>query len=159
MSRRATRMPASGCQRIRGERGVLDSRSKPRLPCTHFRVLRASTRGRLAVLSVLLSLSVVPPVSPTTRAQEEAPFLPAWHFFQSATTLEAIGQLGQARRAIATSLRLEPHNKEYARVKTRIYRAHINATRWHQAHQLSLTLKVALLPTVFIPSAYQCSCQ
>ena len=67
-------------------------------------------------------------------------FLPAWHFFQGATALEATGQLGEALRAIAAARRLEPENREYKGVAARIWRRRQHEDA--QAQQLTLTLKM-----------------
>lgn len=108
---------------------------------------RASCQHGIFTPVVLAVLLATPPTTVGSKEEQQSSpslFLPSWHFFQSATTLEAIGQHGEARRAIDAALRLEPRNKEYKRIQKRICHTHHNITRWHQAHQLSITLKVAL---------------
>ena len=93
------------------------------------------------VWSLLLARA---PVARSSAEQNHTPalFLPGWHFFQSGTTLEAIGELTQASRAVATALRLEPQNKEFRRIRERIWRKQAHAERMREVHQLSITLKM-----------------
>ena len=67
---------------------------------------------RIQTLILLLAIVQVPLPSQTAAEHEDlhdsTPFLPAWHFFQSATAFEATGELQLSIRAINTALRLEP---------------------------------------------------
>jgi hypothetical protein len=102
----------------------------------------------IAVL--VLTLASAPQPLAVTRAEiaeqdTPSPFLPAWHFFQSSTALEAVGQLEQASRAIAAALRIEPDNREYKRIRARISRKLALAARLHGEEQVSLTVKMGAM--------------
>ena len=67
--------------------------------------------SRLCLACLCLAGVAVPTDVPREQPAPPAPaplFLPAWHFFQGATALEATGQLRDASRAIAAARRLEP---------------------------------------------------
>jgi hypothetical protein len=103
--------------------------------------MRASGPWRWCLACLcLVGLAAPADVAHKQPADQLAHFLPAWHFFQGATALEATGQLRDALRAIAAARRLEPGNREYNRVAARIWRS-----RQHEdahAQQLMLTLKM-----------------
>lgn len=98
----------------------------------------------MRTLAWSLLLAWAPGLARSSAEQDHTPalFLPSWHFFQSGTTFEAVGELAQAGRSLSTALRLEPNNKEFRRIRKRIWRKQAHAERMHQAHQLSITLKM-----------------
>lgn len=112
-----------------------------------WQVLVARFQAMALLWLALLLLSPAPAsMKPDDQvADAGAIFLPAWHFFQSATALEAIGELQEARRAISAALRLEPTSHEFRRVKARIVRA-CDSARSNVPLQLSVTLKMGSMP-------------